>query len=733
MSANAELHRVSALTTDRPDRRDLMLVFVLVACTLALYFRTAWFSYVLFDDQLYITANPMVIQGLSLRSLRWALTATPNGNWHPLTTIVQLTIATLFGINHPGAYHLLNALLHTLNAALLYLFLRRCTGLTWLAFFTALLWAVHPLHVESVAWISELKDVLYGCFWLAGMLAYMHYSNRRTWGRYTLVFAFVLLSLLSKPMAVTFPAALLLLDYWPLSRSALDNIGTSQLRWWLFRVLEKLPLLAVCIGDLFAQPNPISLVSPLFPLDARIENAIVSYVWYLRDLFFPHHLAIFYPHPVLTQQPIPIWEVVSAGIVLLIISIAVLLRRKSQPYLAVGWFWFLGTLVPVIGLIQSGEQSRADRFTYLPSVGIILAVVWWVHDLVQSRRINQAFAIAAGALAAVMLIGVSTLDITPWKDTDTLFNDLYALQPDNYFAIAMKASFEMTAGHFKEAIALDDRAIKIAPRSFNTHGAYGYVLWNAGDLTGARAQYETALVMNTKVPQNWFGLGEVYESEAAHAADRHDATAETNFRIKAINDFRHAVVNDPLNPDFKDYLATELARTGKIDEAIAIWEEIVNMLPSAASAQGNLADAYRVKQDLPRAVAHYQAALAAGSKNPGWEVQLAWLMATNPLATPADIQPLLAIAKDACEQSHQQSAAAFDAYAACLARTGQFDYAVAAAQQGIAAANAAKEPAVAAGIQRRLHLYQNEQPYVAGIFATTTGPTSNPSNPTTKK
>jgi Flp pilus assembly protein TadD len=710
----------------RSNGQDRTLIALLVMCTMAVYCRVSHFQFIADDDPLYVSSNLYVLQGFTLHSLRWALTATPNGNWHPLTLWVWMLISTLFG-HGPAAFHVVNMLLHALNVVLLYLFLQRSTGRHWPAFFTAFLWGLHPMRVESIAWISELKDVQYAAFWLGTLLVYLDYSRHRTWGRWCLLALVYTLALLSKPMAVTLPEALLLLDFWPLGQTGKPRPAPTA-QWWSFRILEKIPLVVLCIIDILLQRNSLSFDSKSLPFSLRIENALVSYSLYLRDMFAPYHLGVFYPHPGMvthTGPAIPLPEVVAAVGALLLISTLVCLRLRQQPYLAVGWFWFLGTLVPVAGLTQWGEQARADRFTYIPSIGILVALTWFVCDMIPQQIVFRRAAVAGGALIAVAFAVVSWFDLGYWQSTDTLFEHLRQIQPNNYLALSM-ASERLRSTDSPQSLALGKQAVDIAPYTPAVHLSYGLALQAAGRLEDAAAELQRCVDLDPEQTTAWDVRGLVREEQANQCAKTGDPR-EKDFRLRAITDFTNAVKANPANISAMDRLAYQLASLGKLDESIAIWRHAVQMAPGEAQIQGDLADALRVKQDLPEAAAHYHAAIADGSKNPGWETQLAYLVATNPLAAPSDIQPLIAIAKDACDQSHNGSAAALDAYAACLARVGRFNDASAAAQQAITLATAAHEPLVALGIQKRMALYQRGIPYVVG--EPTTEPTTQPVGP----
>jgi tetratricopeptide (TPR) repeat protein len=726
MSRTAEPTVINDPVMDRLNRRDRNLIFTLVLCTIALYFRVRHFEFVGDDDPLYVASNIYVLHGLNLHSLRWALTAAPNGNWHPLSLWVQMLIASVFGTG-PGAYHVVNMLLHALNAALLYLFLRRSTGRTWPAFITSLLWAVHPMRVESVAWISELKDVLSGAFWLLAMLAYLRYSHRRTIGGLGVVTAFFTLSLLAKPMGVTMPEAFLLLDYWPLGRSRQALPTEPVRRWWGMRIIEKLPMVLLSVVDILLQKNRFGFTSDTLSFSLRVQNAVVSYAAYLRDLIAPYRLAVFYPHPVMLAHSgpaIPPVEVIVSALLLVFISALVCLRIRVQPYLAIGWFWFLGTLVPVIGLTQVGEQARADRFTYIPSIGIFMAVVWMVSDLAARQLFYRRLAVGAGVLAAVIFAAFSYSNISSWKDTNTLFHHLQHVQPDNYLALSA-ISEELRYSDNKQSLALGKQAVESSPASPQAHLAYGLSLQSAGRFEQAAQQFQKAEELDPTQTTAWDWLGSAREDQANEFARTKDPR-EKEFRERAVSDYATAVRMSSANIEALGHLAYQLAVLGRFDEAIPIWEHAVKLAPEVAQVQGDLADALRLKGDLPGAVEHYRAALEDGSKNPSWETNLAWLVATDPQATPADVQPMIVYAKDACDQTGDKQVAPLDAYAACLARVGRIDAAVSTARQAVAQANAANDSRLAAAIHRRLERYSQGLTYVAGDD-TSTQPSTKPS------
>jgi tetratricopeptide (TPR) repeat protein len=728
-SGNIQSDNLRIVESPRLSLPDRYLCLLLALLVFGLYFCTRKFDYVQFDDPAYVSDNVHLIHGFTADSIHWVLSAIVVANWHPLTLFTELLLSTLFG-RSAHTFHLANALLHTANTVLVYLFFRKSAHRVWPAFFIAALWAVHPLRVESVAWISELKDVLCGFFWLLCMLVYRHYTLQRNIKSYLLVVLMLALALLAKPMAVTLPLVLLLLDFWPLNPEAVRD-----LKWFGLRTVEKLPLLAMCGGimamSMHTQKNFTSQLSPVFTLSARCENAILAIVDYLRDTVLPHRLGIFYVHPVMVNQPIPLAPVITGCLLLVVITAFALWRWKSNPYLLIGWLWFLGTLVPVLGFVHAGDQQRADRYTYLPSIGLMAAVVLFISDLAIRQTARRFIAVGAGCVVLLALLVAAGNQINKWRDTHTLFTSLREDQPDNYMALSYYANELQSQGKLDQAIAVARRATEVAPKSPWPRLVSAAVLLEAGKLDDALEQSGLAIGLSPGSSDHWDISGRIREAQADKALAAGKTAQARDLRERAIKNFRAAVFTNPGEPHLLEHLAFQLMKAGgtaNLDEAISLWEEAVRIYPEYAQAQGDLADGYLLKQDLPRAIEHFKAAIDDGSKNTRWETELAWLVATSPQATPADVLPMVDIAKDACDRTRNQEASALDAYAACLARVARYDDAVMAAQQAVAQANAAHEPAVAAGIAKRLKLYQDQQIYVAEAPATrpetlpTTGP-----------
>jgi hypothetical protein len=447
------------------------------------YLGVGGYGFVDFDDDLYVYGNAVVRNGLTLDGVKWAFTSFHAGNWHPLTWISHMADVSLFG-PWAGGHHGTNVLLHALSSALLFLALRRMTGNAWRSAFAAALFGVHPLHVESVAWVAERKDVLSGLFFSLGLLAYGGYARKGGAWRYVAVAACLTLGLLSKPMLVTFPFLLLLLDYWPLGRVAgspppADGTGTAPVP--LSRlVVEKAPLFllaaASCVVTYAAQAGGgmVKPVSFLYPSE-RIANALVSLAAYLGKAFVPVRLAVLYPFP---YDGIPPWKPVAASLLLLAATVLAVRARRTSPWLAVGWFWFVGTLVPVIGLVQVGNQAMADRYTYIPLVGIFLAVAWegWARlsALLPGAGRGASAATAAAVLAACLAL--SALQARHWRDTVTLFSHAIDATGENCLMqnglgaeLYRQKRYAEAEGHFREAI-------RIRPDHADAHNNLGILL-----------------------------------------------------------------------------------------------------------------------------------------------------------------------------------------------------------------------------------------------------------------
>src|SRR6184192_2646969 len=412
-------------------RPDLLILLGLAVVTFAIYAQVIGHQFITLDDPTYIQENPMVNRGVTLRGLAWAFTTFHATNWHPLTWISHMIDCQFFGMN-AGRHLLVNALIHVANTLLLFWFLLRTTRARWPSALVAALFALHPLHVESVAWASERKDTLSTLFGLLSLIAYVRYVDAPSGIRYLWTGMTLALGLLAKPMLVTWPFVMLLLDYWPLRRwqSAKGKAETGKLRKL---ILEKIPFFilvaASAVITLIAQSRGGALRTLAHePVALRLSNALVSYAKYVLLTFWPNHLAVYYP---LAPRGIPSWQIVGAAFLLIGITAFCFIQRKIRPYLIVGWLWFLGTLVSVIGLVQVGGQTMADRYFYIPSIGLFIALVFGLADMAERRRVAPWIGAAIANAVLVILATLTNAQIHRWTDSFTLFKHVLAVTPPN--------------------------------------------------------------------------------------------------------------------------------------------------------------------------------------------------------------------------------------------------------------------------------------------------------------
>ncbi len=464
----------------------LVLSLLLTAATLAVYFSVVHHSFINYDDDKYILGLPQLQQPLNWKLIHWAFTNFVLANWHPLTLLSHALDYQLFR-SSPAAVHLENVSFHIASAVLLFCSLQDATGRTWRSLLVAAFFALHPVNVESVAWGAERKNVLSMFFFVLTLLAYQRYVRHRTITRYLLVFAAFGMGLLAKPQIVSLPFVLLLWDIWPLYRWPDNHAESPPSKALLGLILEKIPLLLVAsassIMTMRAQAEAGAVGSlTVYPLSLRIENALIEYVEYLLNLFWPSRLAVLYPYP----SSIPAWQVIGALLILLGITAAVIVLRK-RPYLVVGWFWYLGTLVPMIGLVQVGIAARADRYIYQPSIGIFLLVVWAAADWADERLVPKGWAATSAAIVLSLLAIMSWRQIGYWRDSETLWKHTLQVTSGNAIAEANLGTSLLSLGRSDEAIFHFNRALAIDPGDFL---AQLYVGINEGQHGNAQAAIE---------------------------------------------------------------------------------------------------------------------------------------------------------------------------------------------------------------------------------------------------
>ena len=487
------MHRISqspALHRRNPHLLIACICVCLFVLTWVVYAQTLRYDFVNYDDPRYVYQNTRITSGISVANVAWAFSHIHSENWHPLTTITHMLDCQVHGLK-AGWHHFTNVLLHSFAVVLLFVALERMTGAFWRSAFVSAIFAVHPLHVESVAWIAERKDVLSAFFFMLSLLAYLHYTRAPSIGRYLTVALAVAFGLMSKPMLVTLPFVLLLLDYWPLERfkPRRSNTGGQSLQL----VLEKTPLIAFSavssIVTFLAQRGAIGWTEQL-PVSERISNALVAYVIYIQQMFWPAGLAVFYPHP---ENRLRVLEISLAFILLVGITAAAFVFRKKAPYFVTGWLWYLGMLVPVIGLVQVGWQGHADRYTYLPQIGLFIAVTWAVADLTRSWHFQR---IALGIAALIIVTALSWccwLQASYWRDSETLFTHALAVTRNNDVAMNNLGIIFLEKGRLDDAISNLQAAIDVRPENAPAHDNLAKALLQKGQVSEAMVHYRKFL------------------------------------------------------------------------------------------------------------------------------------------------------------------------------------------------------------------------------------------------
>ncbi len=582
---------------DSAASRRAWIYLGLIAINLAVYASVRRFELVNYDDALYITEPLPVSRGLTWQGVIWALTTGYAANWHPLTWLSHMLDVQAFGMN-PGAFHVVNLLLHTANTLLLFGLLCKMTAAAERSAVVAAFFAVHPLHVESVAWVAERKDVLSTLFFLLALWAYAAYVQRPGRSRYGLVLLLFALGLMAKPMLVTFPFVLLLLDVWPLRRGRASGDSQNQAEPafpWRALILEKLPMVGLSVAAsvvavLMQQRRGATPGLGALPLLLRMENALVSYVAYIGNTLWPAHLAAFYPYP----ASIPGWRVAAAALVLGAVSAAVLLNFRGRPYLSVGWLWYLGTLVPVSGLVQIGSQARADRYTYIPLIGLFILLTWGAADLLAHWRC-QRFALAAAVLL-IAACGVATRrQAEYWRNSTALWSHALAVTTGNYTAHNLLGAALADGGNTEGAVTHYAEALRIQPRYADAHYNLGVALASQGKVAEAAAHYAEALRINPGYAEAHNNLG-ILLAEAGRVAE---ATEQYTQALRSKEDYAEARAN----------LGAALASQGRYAEAIAQYVECLRLRPDSPEVHNNLANAL-VRAGRPaEAISHYAEAL----------------------------------------------------------------------------------------------------------------------------
>lgn len=648
----------------KTKRKEIIICLFLVAATLFIYLQVINYDFVYFDDELYVIDNPNVKAGLTRESIIWAFSTDYAGNWHPLAWLSHMLDIELYGLS-PMGHHLTSLQIHIVNTVLLFILLNWMTGAVWPSGFVAALFALHPLHVESVAWAAERKDVLCALFWILSILAYVRYTRNQSKMNYLLIVVLFAFGLMSKPMIVTLPFTLLLLDFWPLSRfeQKTYKTQTSACRILIALIWEKIPLFALsAISSIITfsiQQHGGAVVSlESIPLTMRISNALVSYVSYITKMFWPINLAFFYPYHVL-----PIGNVLLSGILLLCISALIISASRRFPYLVTGWLWYLGTLVPVIGLVQTGCQSMADRYTYVPLIGIFIIIAWGMRDIAAKWQSQRILLPIFSGIALVFLMICTWFQAGQWQNGITIFKHTLNVTKNNCVADCELGHALMRNGKLDDAVVQFYKALKINPNYEEAHANLGCTLARQGNISDAIYHYNKALRIN---PNN--------------------AKAHNN-------------------------LGVLLAGKGKFNDAVYHYQEALRINPKYAGAYYNLGKIYANKGDVENAILFYKKTLQVSPNMAEALYNLSWIYATNENEKYRNGKEAVKLAEKLCRLQNHSQPLSLDALAAAYAEAGKFDKAVKAAQQGLSMALMHGPEELARGLTKRLQLYQAGIPY----------------------
>ncbi len=576
------MHHISsrAIALAKTDRRwiNITVCIFLAALAWIVFGQTLHHDFVNYDDPRYVYENIKITSGLSIAGIGWAFTHIHSENWHPLTTISHMLDCQLFGLT-AGRHHLTNVLLHAIAVVLLFLVLQQMTSALWRSAFVAAVFAIHPLHVESVAWVAERKDVLSGVFFMLTLLAYAHYVRAPSIRRYLMVALLFTAGLMSKPMLVTLPFVLLLLDYWPFQRFPQGLQSKTKPLRWLDRqstklILEKIPLVGLSavsgIVTFLAQRGALGWREQL-PILWRANNAVVTYITYIWQMLWPVKLAVFYPHP---ENRLPVWEIMLALAALIAVSAAAIASRRKRPYFIIGWLWYLIMLVPVIGLVQVGWQGRADRYTYLPQIGLYIIGTWTVADWSASWRHRREILSAAAAIIIGVLSWCAWIQTSYWRDSETLFTHALAVTSNNDVADNNLGIVLLRKGKLDESISLLQAAVNLRPENAPAHDNLAKAFLQKGQVADAMVHY------------------------------------------------RKLVEIQPENVEAHNILGTVLIQQGRIREAIEQWHETLAIQPENGNAKSNLAWVFATSpeetfRDGARAVQLAEQALKlSNSRNP---------------------------------------------------------------------------------------------------------------------
>ena len=642
-STNITLHLSIERVNTKSDKFWFFgLCAVLALAVFFVYWPVRNHDFIKYDDDKYVTDNRNVQSGLNWQSIRWAFTTGHASNWHPLSWLSHTLDCKIFGLN-PGRHHLINVLFHIANTLLLFIVLTRMTGTFWPSAFVAAVFGLHPLHIESVAWVAERKDVLSTFFWMLTMLAYAWYAEKPKIMKYLLMLLLFVLGLMAKPMLVTLPFVLLLIDYWPLERIQFAKPGAAKSsqsnnykkavrqKPLFFLLLEKVPLMffaaASCIVTFIVQRSS-GAVQTMEAMDikSRTGNAIVAYIGYIEKMFWPGKLAVLYPHP---GGSLSMGSIIICGLLLIMLSFCFIVPARRHKYLAVGWLWYVGTLVPVIGLVQVGVQAMADRYTYIPLTGLFIVITWGIIDIFpKSNYRKTCLTVLAIAVLSALTIKTS-LQLQHWQNSVTLFKHTLAATNNNYVMHNNYANFLMDAGEINEAIEHFNSSLKIKPGNAEAYNNLGNAFSRFGKIDDAIEQYRKAVTLKPNLPDAHYNMAlalskqkrteesikEYYESLRL-APDNVDALSNLGFEFaqqgsfeQAIEFYKKAIAIEPANIITHGRLGLAMASAGKIDEAIKEFRIVLEDNPKDVEMWCNLGVLLEKQNKITEAIEQYRRAL----------------------------------------------------------------------------------------------------------------------------
>jgi tetratricopeptide (TPR) repeat protein len=621
--------RMNMAMNTHSSKYRLIIYIALTVVTLAVYGQVSGFDFVNFDDPLYILENHHIQSGFTLDSIRWAFGTKHNDLWNPLVWLSFMFDYKLFGLN-AGGYHVTNLILHILSSLLLFWLFHRRTGAIWKSAFVAAFFALHPLHVESVAWVSERKDTLSAFFWMLTLCLYVRYTEKPAVKRYLFVLFSFACALMSKPMAVTLPVVMILLDYWQLNRIEQPLKNNNYTGGTIMRQLkEKTPFFILsAIAVIVALYNPDVTAGKLIPIGDRAANALVTFVIYLEKTFLPYHMAVYYPFP----SRIPVWQVIGAALLIALISVSVMVMVKRLPYLFVGWFWYVITIAPVIGMIQvsvSAPYAMADRYHYLPSIGLAVILAWGIPALIQREDIQKRILIPAGIIVIAVLAVLAWIQCGYWKNSTALWNHALKVTKDNYIAYGNSGVVLTEQGKYEEALKYFNEAIRIKPDYDILFINRGAVYAELGRYQQAFDDFNKALLLKSHNVNFYKIRGSVfyklgrYENAVQDftraiylGPDRFDlyylrgnAFFEIGRYQQALSDYNRAIGIYPQSTDTLNRRGTIHLKYSRYEQALHDFDRVIDLNPGYYKAYNNRANVYARTGRYPLAMEDLNSAL----------------------------------------------------------------------------------------------------------------------------